>query len=61
MNKIGGQNFSIVEKHFRKMVRKIFLLTLDRSTNSAANNPAQGLGYGVSYNKSSRYANSKTA
>jgi len=31
MNKIGGTNFSIVEKHFRKMIRKIFVLTLDKT------------------------------
>ena len=31
MNKIGNQNFSVVEKHFRKMIRKIFVLTLDKT------------------------------
>ena len=32
MNKIGAQNFATVEKHFRKMVRKIMVLTLDKPT-----------------------------
>ena len=31
MNKIGNQNFAVVEKHFRKMIRKIFVLTLDKT------------------------------
>ncbi len=31
MNKIGGSNFAIVEKQFRKMIRKIFVLTLDKT------------------------------
>ena len=30
INKIGSQNFGVVEKHFKKMVRKILVLTLDK-------------------------------
>lgn len=33
MNKIGSQNFALVDKHFRKMTRKILVLTLDKHTN----------------------------
>lgn len=30
LNRIGQQNFSVIEKHFKKMLRKIFVLTLDK-------------------------------
>ena len=31
MNKIGSQNFTVIEKHFRKMIRKILVLMLDKT------------------------------
>ena len=35
MNKIGAQTFNAVEKHFKKMLRKIFVLTLDKAGGGA--------------------------
>ena len=35
MNKVGQQNFNIVEKHFKKMLRKIFVLTLDKQSQTS--------------------------
>ena len=52
MNKIGAQNFSTVEKHFRKMIRKIMVLSLDKPSAAGSTSNAQTshqLGYGVSY------------
>ena len=34
MNKLTSHNFGLIEKHFRKMIRKIFVLTLDKSGNA---------------------------
>ena len=31
LNKFSPQNFQLIEKHFKKMVRKIFVLTFDRA------------------------------
>lgn len=36
LNKIGGQNFGLVEKHFRKMIRKVFMLTFDKTLSAAS-------------------------
>jgi len=47
MNKIGAQNFVAVERHFRKMVRKILVLSLDKTLAQTTTN--NSLGYGVSY------------
>ena len=47
MNKLSQQNFNAVEKHFRKMIRKILVLTLDRPAQSQSQ--TNQLGYGVSY------------
>ena len=34
MNKIGQQNFAVVEKHFKKMMRKIMGLSIDKASGS---------------------------
>ena len=56
INKIGAQNFSLVEKHFRKIIRKVFVLTLDKNLNAGPH--ANHLGFGVSYARSKTAANS---
>ena len=42
LNKFSPQNFQLIEKHFKKMVRKIFVLTFDRAPQ---NN--QHMGFGI--------------
>lgn len=55
LNKIGSQSFALVEKHFRKMIRKVFMLTFDKTLSAASQ--ASQLGYGVSYARNKAIAN----
>lgn len=45
MNKLGGANFALVERNFRKMIRKILVLALDKVPSSGSQQP----GFGVSH------------
>ena len=49
LNKMAVQNFNLIEKHYRKMIRKIFVLTFDKAPLQS-----QHIGFGIYGTRASR-------